>query len=56
MLHIQRHKDAMVDIAKLYEQNREQLYIELVEEFESDLIVWNAETLIVDKAYFPYIK
>lgn len=45
MLHIQRQKDAMVDIAKLYEQNREQLYIQLIEEFESDLIVWNAEIL-----------
>jgi len=29
---------AMADIAKLYEQNRQQLYVDLVAEFQSDLI------------------
>ena len=45
MLHIQRQKDAMADIARLYELNRQQLYVDLVAEFKSDLIRWNAEIL-----------
>ena len=53
ILHIQRQKDAMVHIAKLYEQNREQFksildsffprYIDILQNYQKDIIAVRIE-------------